>query len=1065
MELKMQSNEFRKAYNGYLSFNAIKEGAHKNALRKEDLVKSTFDHLEKGSLVFFDTLISLYGGLNPKTIESKLSEVQNKKPKKPKNPKKNAKKKDVEDVEKTDIKLICAIFWFRVVPKDNYEKFSIPQPILEKKFKKYFGEDCSELASVYFKSNIDIEKYHWIDCRQKYESFCKEAKFQEDFSHDLEILVSEGLLPVQKGKIADKTWATVSNMFGDGKKEDRPSKVEAYKKIIAAVESHKDQIQNADDLKRVVFDAVEVKTNAEFYKKIAGAGGGSPPRICNIIKKSVFDEKTYQNVIDTCNKNIGNKSKDLTWKEIKNFKKYIEKKIDAPFYQNSWSEMLKNALGDIQSKNSRNINFSQEQLSLKKELATLEVGNTLNKYFQSSFFTTQDEFVIAPYHIGGRELPKLFKAWDNSDDIEQCIQEYCDEIKTTLAKDPIQNILRYLHSVRNECNAESILAEAKYNKLIEKFESQSIHPTIKGNNWFTWGDSALDGKVVPPNKRRVNKFSTPDTSIWIEVKLFNSREKRWEKHHVPFFNTQFYEEVYAYNPASENQVLLRTKRFGHNFNEPLKPELIDFIKNSKTKKSAKRIARVEAQIQSGLMPNVEWKDCAICIKKEDSRFKISVIYKFKTQNKTKYEIGDVIVAYDQNQTAAHSYAVLKIVDGTSFRNYNLEVLETGKIESNVSCASNTIDQLSYAGLPFKQFRSWRKHAYSFVKSFNDKDLLDKFKKIIRRRPNLYRFNCDYARLLKKSMEGKSCQELIQKIRNEIIRFLDTKECSIRHVCSLSHDSFSAIVACKAIINAYFSNKLGKCTDEEKLADDPELFNIRKDLERRRKNKGREKINRTCNSILKIAIENNAQFVVGEADLSTGDKNNKKKQNSKNMDWLARGVAKKIATACTMHSIKFLGVGPHYTSHQDALEHQKDFDNPKSVMRARYTKLPPSKLSEYDIKKMSSFLKNNSEGTTAKYYNEAMKDFLKNYNIEFLENDIKSKKIKFWELSKRLEQYDEIIFPRRGGRFYLATHRLTTNATKIKYAEKEYWFSDADEIAAINIGLAIFPTKKSNAVDP
>ena len=65
---------------------------------------------------------------------------------------------------------------------------------------------------------------------------------------------------------------------------------------------------------------------------------------------------------------------------------------------------------------------------------------------------------------------------------------------------------------------------------------------------------------------------------------------------------------------------------------------------------------------------------------------------------------------------------------------------------------------------------------------------------------------------------------------------------------------------------------------------------------------------------------------------------------------------------------------------------------------------------------------------------------------------------FYDFAKKFDD-NEILFPRRGGRFYLATHQVTSNAKKIKYNGKDFWLCDADEVAAVNIGLTIFPFKK------
>ena len=227
-----------KAYNSILSFDNSKQ-----ALRKKGLVEDTFNLLEKGANVFFDLFLCLYGGLTPKVIEQKLLAAK----------------------DKSDLKITCAVFWFKVMPKNvESAKFFIAKENLRERFKSYYGEDCSELVLQYLNANIDTEKYNWIDCRKMYEN-CFEGI---DFSNDLEIMVREGYLPLKGGKI--NAWNATSNIFGKGEKENRPLKVENYNKILSAL--NKNDIQDFGTFEKNVFSSIGAKNYKEFRKNIGNNG-------------------------------------------------------------------------------------------------------------------------------------------------------------------------------------------------------------------------------------------------------------------------------------------------------------------------------------------------------------------------------------------------------------------------------------------------------------------------------------------------------------------------------------------------------------------------------------------------------------------------------------------------------------------------------------------------------------------------------------------------------------------------------------------------------------------------
>ena len=1040
--------------------------------RKDAYLEITLSYLNKGTRSFFDLLLALYGGITPEML------------------------KNVEDV---DSDLICATCWFKLVPKNEFEKFQIPQPTILKKLAKYLGANPSDQSLEYIQGNFDASTYAWIDCREQHHALAKKLKVDpNDLAIDLTTLVREGILPVTKNA-THQPYASISKMFGPAEKEDRSVKTKVSKEVFNAVEN--EGINTLEKLKQVILKTLNAKSISEFHKKYAGDASGRHSFLVKALqKKDEFDDKWRKNFLKQCKAVFTGKAEPIKWRCMKT----IATSLNFPFHQSSWSEMFKNAIVDIVTKNSRNYTYAEQQFSDRTALSSMENGETnasvLNDFFKSSFFTAENEFVISPQHVGGRNLEQLFTALEKGDVTEdEAIADYMSEIKASLTKNPVYSLLKYVVSIKDKMSFADILNGASYNAKRSKIDRQKVHATVIGNQGYTWGISALKGKITAPkDAERSSNHTTPDTRIWITLNLLDHKGN-WVEHHVPFFHTRFFEEVYAYNPdPNAGSIKYRTTRYGYiPNNSPLNQDEIKAIHNAPDhlRDVTKRVCRVQANIRTGNLPNAEWHKQAIKIKSlKNGEFQVTIIMKspHKRPKTGPAQIGERILGFDQGQTASHSYGIIAVVDkdhpgAIFYRNMWLVPESSGDVESTVEANGIQFDQLSYPGIAHENFKDWRKAARAFVKEYQYSstpnkngekiDYLEAFDKMAAWQNPLYQFNAHYAKVIVNIMKGKTKDE-VQTIRQEIIRF-STAQFSVFRLSSLNSSSYDALNKNIGLINAYFSNmlkvagqKVQRYTDDDKLAIDPKMFEVLTTLRLLKQNKNKEKIKRNTHSLIRIAIKNKVDRSVGEGKLPVPDKKSKKKQNARSMDWLARGLASKLAELSPMHNITMVLTDPQYTSHQDPFVHRCQFDDPQPAMRARFTQMPIENIGDWVMNKLAVYLKNTTVGGTATYYHQGALDFLANYGLEEYADAIKKKKMPCWELQKilieRLGSKDQIVYiPMRGGRVYLSTHKVTTVATPIVYNGKKLWAGNADQVAAFNIALSeiyLFPLAKKASED-
>lgn len=1041
-----------RAYNTVLKPNA----------RKQKMLKNTFEFIQKGSASIFEIFIDLMGGI------------------------------DIEMMKKypdVDPYVFCATNLFRVVIKDDQDE--VPQPTLNKLFEKYLGVAPNEAAQEYFSGNFDTEKYCWADCHVKFRRLCQRINLApEKIKETIASLIHETIIPLVKAsKLTGH--ASASMLFGDDEKEDRSIKTGILNKILETIELNKPQTRS--ELNAVILAAANA-TNAKDFKKVyAGPAGGRPNFLDYSLEQTDFqtgtEEVVVNNFIKKCKDVIGGKSDDINRIGFNEIRLLIEEKMGSPYHLNRWGQFITNGLSDIQSKNSRNYTFANDQLETRKTISKLDQSGVskLNAFFDSEFFNADDKYAITNRHTG--DITEFLKLCDQIDNFDDCFKEQ----KNQASNNVMRNVLEYIYSIRTELTPSQWSDALKFNFENEKYNRQCIHPTVLGNKGATYGEHGLSGSIFPSGKMFNGKIAgeiTEETikvgmKIWTTLELLQD-DGCWKKHHVPFFNSRFAEEFYAFNPNSKApEVLIRTKRFGYKIPSRSKNVYSECLNESFQKGKSKVASRMIALKESNF-PNVKDQKPSLTIKMTEDTFELSINVKVPaTQSKGyKPKIGEKIIGVDQNQTTNNTLSLIEVVPENTansrlYRGFNVVVHKTAKITSftKIGNGERQIDQLSYPGIEKNTERSieWRAARRKFVDRMPNippgvkgQSLQCQYDKV-NNSQYLYSYNSGYAKLLARFMRINNMVEdqlkiPMTEIRREIVEFASGKM-SILRLSSLDYNSFDAIRRTKSVLNAYFSHLLGKGnTDEQKYHADPELFDLLQMLEKKRVNKGREKINRCFDFIMNIAVSENVSCIVVESDLPTATKLVKKAKNVRRLDWLARGVVNKLVTGTSIHNIRLFQVSPSFTSHSDGTEHNKDLDNPVPKMRARFKLISPSQVSSEDLKQFSKYLKGDLYKTSI-YYKDATNDFISHYGLEEYRDLILNNK---WKLADFVQVMElklielgemEILYPLRGGRMFLASNNEVTNSVRFVYNGREFWLCPSDEMASLSIALAVFPFKK------
>lgn len=1025
--------------------------------RKKEMLDKFFNTLTKGQRVFADLALCIYGSL---TLEM-------------------AKSLEPE----SDSELVCAIGWFRLVDKTIWSKDGIKQENLVKQYEAYSGKEASEVVKTYLNSPSS-DKYVWIDCRQKFLRFQRELGTR-NLSEDFECMLFEQYIRLTKGEI--EGYAAISNMFGNGEKEDRSKKRMYATRMKDWLEANENITW--EQYREALKDQLNAKTLEQVVANYKGNAGGADPFFkYSFSKEGMVSKKEHAQQLDKFKTVLKNKARDLNFPNKEKLKQYLEAEIGIPVDANVYSQMFSNGVSEVQPKTTRNMSFSNEKLDLLTELKDLNKGDgfeyareVLNGFFDSELHTTEDKFNITSRYLGGdksNRLSKLYKIWKKEGvDCEEGIQQFCEAVKDKMGQIPIRNVLKYLWQFRETVSAEDFEAAAKANHLEEKISRVKAHPIVISNRYWAFGTSALVGNIMPADKRHQGEYAGQNFKMWLEAELHYDGKKA--KHHLPFYNARFFEEVYCYHPSVAEITPFKTKQFGCEIGKDIPDYVSVALKDNPYKKATKRILRAIYNPVANTTGVDKTTNCSFMIKRENDEYKLVINRKISVDRPKRIEVGRTIMGYDRNQTASDTYWIGRLVPpGTrgAYRigEWSVQYIKSGPVLSSTQGVNNsTTDQLVYNGMPSssERFKAWKKARMAFIRKLirqlNDEGLESKGQDYIPENPSsfdvrgetLYVFNSNYLKAL--VSKHRKAKKPVEGILDEIEAWTskDKDSCSLMRLSSLSDASMQGIASLKSLINSYF-NKNGCKTIEDKEKFNPVLYAKLVEVEQRRTNKRSEKVGRIAGSLEQLALLNGVEVVIGEADLGEVEKGKSKKQNSRNMDWCAKQVAQRLEYKLAFHGIGYFGVNPMYTSHQDPFEHRRVADH--IVMRARFEEVNVENIAEWHVRNFSNYLR--ADSGTGLYYKQATMDFLKHYGLEEHAEGLENKKIKFYDFRKILEDKNltSVIIPKRGGRIYMATNPVTSDSTPITYAGKTYNRCNADEVAAANIVISVLaPRSKKN----
>lgn len=1086
---------FYKPYNSVLRPNK----------RKKVLLSDTIDFNERGQEIFLKIFLSLYGGITPDICDKIV-------------------KDGVKNPKEINTPLICALNWFVPVEKSCFlDKHFILPSELKNNFiniwnslsKNSLPTEELDLVNNYFNSNLDLEKYGWLNCHEMFTSFCQEiSSSQEDLRSDISHLIRFKMLPLNptKKKNIAEGWKSVSNLFGVGKKENSGGKAQFLSEYIDFLNNQPNDI-SLKDYNLNLLKRFNCSNSEELCNKSKGEGtkSGAPPFFMTTFGKR-FEQKDFSkdNLMKSAMKKLKDKNDKAAFKYSNDtkIKDYVSKKLESKFHQPSWANIYMNGLMPIIAKLRINYNFvisknkDQNDLNKIKDKVANEL-NILVKFFESPFYTNK---LCFSYNITSKYLKDfgdLLKIWKETEisptHRDDGIEHFCNEQYNNGCTVLNKELLKYLYDYRNlghiltkdkkeekaqeKATSQKFIDAAKCNTLSEKLSRQKVNPIVLNKSKLYYStNSSLKGFIQSPREKHKNgNFNGTYPSIFTTLELYNKINDKWEEHHIPFSNSRFFEEIYAYNEMMKIDTdFPRTARNKNNslllnegFNEKYDKEYLKFNK--------RRLRALNNKIAFKF--NID--NAPFTISKNGNKFNIDISYKFKLdREKFKgFKIGDRILSYDPNWTASCAYAVSEIATAETQNalyhediGHYILIIKTGKIEFfNKFQDGKEIDTLSYLGI--RQFAEWKELRNSFVKNLyktiSDKELNDQNKEKSKNKNSkkklfentsefLYEFNTKYIKQLNWLMKNKYFSLEDSEIRNEIFELVNgikgiLKFGSLSHVCI---EGYNSIIS---LINSYLSlccnNENKEITDDNKQKIDPEIFNLRENIIKKRKSKKEQRANVIFATIIDISNESSATYI-GSEDLDNlnNEKGKKKSFNSKNSDWYAKAVCKKLNYGVPFYGKYLIKSDSYYGSHQNPFIHTK---NNKSMF-ARFEKLKLTEIKDCHLKSMSVWLKYNYKkvGTNV-YYKKGCEDFIEHYKLQQYKELLLNNKMPVEDLQKVLQKEEFVYFPKKGGRIYFATCPITTNYVKFIYNSRDCYICDADEIAAVNQGLKTLQIKPKN----
>lgn len=997
--------------------------------RKRTMLDATFDWMDRAYSASFDLFVRLYAGVQYSTVDVFTQDT-------------------IHDAD-----LLCAINWFRLfnIEPQAVHTTNISSEEMMQRFTAYSGHAPSLLAESYLTGNFDPERHIWVDCRELFNQFARSIGVTPtELMVDVDSMISHKIIPIVP-EVELNAYNALSNLFATGQKENKAEKVAWYSAIAEKLESSRPSTW--EDYRAIITEVTDCRTSADMNRKAKGSPNILSLDLGNGESGQMSSDFLVKRIKD-CKDNAKGKAAPYDLPNRLKIREWVAAQI-GPFQHKIWTPAFQVSCGDIKSKNSNNIKYSNEKLQRSLQIAQLksdfpDIGmaqKILNEFRRGE----DNEFSIEKRHLSG--LKNLYKLWA-SKGMDEGIEEYQMTHDDDYGRAIIVDLARYLYSHRSNFNAEQFLAAAELNKLERLHERKKVHPTVFGQTVISWGESStIEGTVTPPDMIVRGRIEHAGSSgmIWVTMTLLDNG--RWVKHHLPFHNSRYYEEVYAYREGLPTRDEPRLPIFGTAIRGPISDS--DQI-NRQCTKASKAFLRTKNNMAYNVAfdPATQFR-----VSRKDGQYTVTISSRVKPRKSVRnMSIGHRIMGIDQNQTAPNTYSVWEIVaDGTpdsfKFNGKSLKLVEDGHIKSVCLGGPNKeeIDQLNYSGGQPEWWKAWQRERVAFVNNIADKTVTERVKRWSEW-AGKYQWVSMYAKLLKKMLKSAASSgvQIESVFRAEIEALVTT---SIRSG-SLSHHSLQMLTDLKSVISSYFSLH-GKKEVEDQRSFDPDLFSLRDIIDKKRVCKRKQKVDRVVSSILQIANRLNVQMIAVEGELSTATKDVKSKVNQRAMDWCSRRVVKKMDELCKQVGINCWKIDQRDTSHLDPFVWTgAKHDNGELVGKeCRYDVVSPSEIREFHCKKFLKWFrilkKEIIPNSTNDYlYVQAFQDFANHYGLQV--DDLP--KIKFFDLAKLVKDHKEIIIPCRGGRHYLSSHPVTIGCRKVNYCGRERWLNNSDVVAACNIVL-------------
>ena len=1067
--------------------------------RKRAFVRDTLRYFTQTSDVFRKGLICLFAGVNPEMISGYLPEG-----------------------ESSD--LWCAVNWFRLVDLSEglvSEEQVVDGSELCRRFQNYAGHAPDRQAEIYLtrRSEGDVQ-YVWADCHAGYRRFCREVGLSPDeMEFDVLALVARGYIKFDKGE--NDAWGFVSAVFGDGVKEDTKNKIrmlEGMRRAAHAKPATYEELQESalretgcSDIKQMIR---EYKSGQQDDKEgVSKSSGGShaffvkyflrgADRVCGPI-----GEKELASFVNSCDKTLKQKTSceeapithSAVWKRW--FKRRIPHTVGS--IQEPYSVACDHAMADISSKNCLNARMvscpdsgqvaerrkkgtkakkgrSSGVLEMQDKVSSLSSnGVDLAKAVFDSFNDALDRdrkededscrFEVLRHHLG--KLSDLYEIWVKND-CDSGIVLYLEEYEGSISKQPKEELLRAIYPHRESIKAKEFMDAAHRNDLIQKIESRKAHPTVRGNRGVGYGNSKMRGKIMPQSNMHNGRKAGLNPEMWLEADLLNG--ERWEKHHLKFHSSQFFDQVYCHKdglPNTKIPGLPRLARHGMPIGLSISPDDVPLVNRvSGNGRRCPRANKRNLRAVANITHNVELHpETAFEIRSNGEYASIS--HRVQDVAEKSIEAGDLILGYDRNQTAQDTYAVLRVVNegGHAHRGNMLEIVAVGKISSKsmkrrTDGSMYECDDLSYDGLPYSEFSEWREERKAFMHRLIP--LLPPATKKLgsRREPmnlprelealthckSLYVWNRRFLTIFRIALK-RALKELASDLfRQEILDICHANLSPLKR-SSLSKAGVESLQRLKSLVLAYLSKMKAK-REDSLLEADPEFAELFKVITDRLNAKRLEKAKRTASDIVRLANLHGCSFVSGESDLPTTSKGKKNFQNATNMDWMARRVEDLVKGMCKRAGIAWRGIDPSYTSQRDPFQVEADG---RSVLRCRFYRAEsasaPDCVVDGLVRYTKNAVKNMEQSNPLSSFQRGGLAFCSQYGIE-------PARLTPRVVREVLAKHEVVYVPRSGGRYFFATLPLVAGSPVFEWGGQQMHVIDADEVAAINIALEAIPSK-------